>query len=216
MKIKFSNGVKIKNKLVVFFSCIALIFLAGSFSANAAGDRGPGEGCGQDDKGICYSGSFSCPDGSSWWTGGEDCMSGYRCCKDDASGSSSGGVKTGADDPNSGSSVKTGADDPAATGGSSVQPLGKIDIPENLGLPNNDILGVLTNVLTWLLGIIGILGLMAFVISGIQYLLASSNEELAETAKKNMTYSILGIVVALSGFVIIQAINLALQGTGWF
>jgi len=254
-----TSKVVMKNKLFIFFSCIALVFFVGSFSAKAA-DRGPGEGCGESDKGICYSGSFSCPDGSSHWTGGEDCVSGYRCCKDDVSVGK--GAVCGAGDKGtcmeasmatcpsgysfvsggeyncSGVSLrccaadaKTGSDDtkkeddggdktpsPGEGGGTGdkVQPLGRIDIPENLGLPNNTIKGVLTNLLTWLLGIIGVLALMGFVISGIQYLLAYSNEELAETAKKNMTYSILGITVALAGFIIIQAINLALQGTLWF
>jgi hypothetical protein len=32
-----------------------------------------------------------------------------------------------------------------------------------------------------------------------------------ETAKNNMTYSIIGVVVALSGFLIIQAIDMALR-----
>lgn len=265
MKIKFSNGVKIKNKLVIFFSCIALIFFMGSFLAMAAEDRAAGEGCGQDDKGICYSGSFSCPDGSSHWTGGEDCVSGYRCCKDDVtvgkgavcgesdkgtcmevsmatcpSGYSfvSGGdyncsglslrccgadaktasddtkkTATGAGDTGKSSKTATGAADTSSTG---VKPLGKIDIPENLGLPNNTIKGVLTNVLTWLLGIIGVLALMGFIISGIQYLLAYANEDLVEAAKRNMTFSVVGITIALAGFIIIQAINLALQGTPWF
>jgi hypothetical protein len=33
-----------------------------------------------------------------------------------------------------------------------------------------------------------------------------------ETAKRNMTYSIIGIIVALSGFVILRAVDTALQG----
>jgi len=74
----------------------------------------------------------------------------------------------------------------------------------------------LSNFLTWLLGIIGVLALIGFVISGIQYLLAYSSDKLVESAKKNMTYSIIGITIALGGFIIIQAINLALQGTPWF
>jgi len=64
------------------------------------------------------------------------------------------------------------------------------------------------------LGIFGLLALIAFIISGGQYLLASGDDKMIETAKKNMTYSIIGIIVALSGFIIIRAIDAALRATG--
>jgi hypothetical protein len=68
----------------------------------------------------------------------------------------------------------------------------------------------------WLLAIFGFIAIIAFVISGLQYLLATGDEHMAETAKRNMQYSIIGVIVALSGWVIIKAIDTALSGSGWF
>ena len=68
----------------------------------------------------------------------------------------------------------------------------------------------------WLLGIFGFLAVIAFVISGIQYLMAAGDEDQAKAAKRNVQYSIVGIIVALSGFVILTAINAALTGSTTF
>jgi hypothetical protein len=107
---------------------------------------------------------------------------------------------------------------PAATSASSDQSAGGLGFDEiaAMGLPDAPgVKSILVNVLTWLLSIIGLITLIAFIISGGQYLLASGNDKMIETAKKNMTYSIIGIIVALSGFVIIRAIDAALQATSW-
>ena len=90
---------------------------------------------------------------------------------------------------------------------------GAISLPTGFGLPDpaGGIKQILASFLTWLLGIVGIVALMAFIISGLQYFLAAGDEKTAETAKRNMTYSIIGVIVALSGFVIIRAIDAALN-----
>ena len=64
----------------------------------------------------------------------------------------------------------------------------------------------------WILALIGMIAIIAFVISGIQYLISAGDEGMIETAKRNMTYSIVGVLVALSGWVIIKAINQFLGG----
>ena len=83
------------------------------------------------------------------------------------------------------------------------------------GLPDppDRIEGVLKNILNWMLGIVGVIAVIGFVISGIQYILAAGSEKTIETAKRNMTYSILGVIVALSGYVIIKAVDAALRAT---
>jgi hypothetical protein len=65
----------------------------------------------------------------------------------------------------------------------------------------------------WLLAIIGTLSVIAFVVSGIQYLTAAGDEKNIETAKKNLTYSVIGVVVALSGLIIVTTISMILGGT---
>lgn len=86
--------------------------------------------------------------------------------------------------------------------------------PGTTGLSSQPVAMLLMNLMNWLLGIFGFIAIIAFVISGLQYLLAAGDEGMAETAKRNMKYSIIGIIVALSGYVIIQAIDRALSG--WF
>lgn len=82
------------------------------------------------------------------------------------------------------------------------------------GIPDSpSVKVVLVNIVKWMLEILGLLTFIAFIISGGQYLLASGDDKMIETAKKNMTYSIIGIIVALSGFVIIRAIDTALRAT---
>jgi|GEM_PF-791961 hypothetical protein len=90
-------------------------------------------------------------------------------------------------------------------------------IPTETGLPNaggseSPISTIIENFMQWLLGILGFLAIVAFTISGIQYLTAAGNEDQISTAKRNMTWSIVGVVVALMGFIIIIAIDTWLSG----
>jgi hypothetical protein len=67
--------------------------------------------------------------------------------------------------------------------------------------------------MNWLLAILGFLGIIGFVIAGILYLTAAGDEDQIGKAKNAMMYSIIGVIVALLGFVIIQAVNNWLGGT---
>lgn len=75
------------------------------------------------------------------------------------------------------------------------------------GLPTGSIYLIISATLSWLLGILGFIAVIGFVISGILYLTAAGNEAQIEKAKNAMTYSIIGVIVALMGYVIIQAVN---------
>lgn len=83
-------------------------------------------------------------------------------------------------------------------------------------LPNTSILGILTSLLTWLLMILGIVAIIAFIIAGLLYLTAAGDTTQIERAKKAMLYSIVGIIVGLSGLIAIRAIYTALQGVPLF
>lgn len=80
------------------------------------------------------------------------------------------------------------------------------------GLPTGTITQIVTSTMNWLLALLGFLGIIGFVIAGILYLTAAGDEDQIEKAKTAMTYSIVGIIVALIGFVIIQAVNSWLGG----
>ncbi|MDR3583389.1 MAG: pilin [Candidatus Pacebacteria bacterium] len=81
------------------------------------------------------------------------------------------------------------------------------------GLPSGSISGIIKNIPMWLLGIFGFVGVIGFVISGLMYLTAAGDTGQAETAKNAMVYSIIGIIVGLSGLVVIIAVNAMLNGT---
>lgn len=77
----------------------------------------------------------------------------------------------------------------------------------NSNLPVSSVYGIISNTLSWLLAILGFIAVIGFVISGLQYLLAAGDEGMAERAKNSMKYSIIGVIVALMGYVVIRAIH---------
>lgn len=83
-------------------------------------------------------------------------------------------------------------------------------------LPVSSVYGIISNTLSWLLAVLGFIAVMGFVISGLQYLLAAGDEGMAERAKNSMKFSIIGVIVALMGYVVIRAINAWLNASASF
>jgi hypothetical protein len=84
------------------------------------------------------------------------------------------------------------------------------------GLPDGGaggISGIISNILFWLLALFAIFGIIGFVISGIFYLVAAGDEGTMEKGKDGMKWSIIGIIVGLSGFVIMKAVMAMLSGS---
>ncbi len=81
------------------------------------------------------------------------------------------------------------------------------------GVPDGSITNIIKQTLNWLLAILGFFGIIGFVVSGILYLTAAGNDDQISTAKNAMKYSIIGVIVALLGFVIIKAVDTLLTGT---
>ena len=84
---------------------------------------------------------------------------------------------------------------------------------EESGLPAGTITDIVINIMKWILGIVGVIGVIGFAVAGILYLTAAGDEDRIETAKKAMTYCIIGVIVAILGYVIVQAASTML-GTG--
>ncbi len=80
-------------------------------------------------------------------------------------------------------------------------------------LPSNSVYNIIHNLLLWILGIFSAIAIIGFVVSGILYLVSTGEKESVEKAKKAMTMSIVGVIVALMGLVILQAVNKMLTGT---
>ena len=80
-------------------------------------------------------------------------------------------------------------------------------------LPGGNLVDIIGNLMKWLLAILGFIGIIGFVIAGILYLTAAGDEDRINSAKSAMMYSIIGVIVALIGFVIIQAVTTWLGGS---
>lgn len=79
-------------------------------------------------------------------------------------------------------------------------------------LPNAMPENILINFLLWLTYILTIIAVLAFVISGIMFLTSGGNSEQTGRAKEFVKYSIIGIIVSLSGYIIIRLIDDILMG----
>ncbi|MCA9364683.1 MAG: hypothetical protein KC736_02215 [Candidatus Moranbacteria bacterium] len=68
------------------------------------------------------------------------------------------------------------------------------------------LLQILLNVLNFLLGVVGTLAVIMFVVGGIMYFAAAGDQSRLDMGKKIVTYSALGIAIALGGLVIVRQI----------
>ncbi len=69
------------------------------------------------------------------------------------------------------------------------------------------VLCVLATFLSWILTVLGMVTVISFVIAGLQYMFALGDPKSVETAKSHMKWSIVGLIVALSGVIAIIQIN---------
>lgn len=94
-----------------------------------------------------------------------------------------------------------------------VAVLAQFSTPGGTNLPSGSIFGIITNIMNWLLGLVGVFGVIGFAIAGILYLTAAGSESQIDKAKTAMMWSIVGVVVALIGLVILKAAESLLGGT---
>ncbi|MEA2006805.1 MAG: hypothetical protein U9O20_01435 [Patescibacteria group bacterium] len=79
-------------------------------------------------------------------------------------------------------------------------------------LQNSTIAGIIFTVLQWLLLILTFVAVIGFVISGIMFVTAGGSDR-ADDARKWLTYSIIGIVVALLGYIVVRFVAETLSTT---
>lgn len=82
---------------------------------------------------------------------------------------------------------------------------------EETKLPAGTIYGIIGNLMMWLLGIFGFIGIIGFVIAGIMYLTAAGSDDQITKAKAAMKWSLVGVIVGLIGLVVIYAVDAALS-----
>lgn len=135
---------------------------------------------------CCTDARAGCEDDeSAFWIGNA------RICLEDEPGDPSGGGST---DPQP---------TPAPTNNNGT---GNTNIgPPYEGGPQT-IMEVIESITDWVLGIAGALAVLFIIISGIRYITSAGNQNLQEAAKKNLTSAIIGLVIVLLAFVIVQVL----------
>lgn len=93
------------------------------------------------------------------------------------------------------------------------EPRAGVCFPTDTGLSNAKVEAILVNLAQWMFSIIGVVAVGMIAVCGAKYLLAGGHDETIKGAKKCITWAIVGIIVALSGLVIIFAVNGILLAT---
>jgi cytochrome bd-type quinol oxidase subunit 2 len=91
-----------------------------------------------------------------------------------------------------------------------------LNAADDFGLPNATVYEIVTNILSWLLTIVGVVGVIGFAIAGIMYLTSTGEEAKIKTAKSAMVNSIIGVIVAICGVVVLLAVDTMLNAGGPF
>lgn len=81
----------------------------------------------------------------------------------------------------------------------------------------NDGVQLMVNVANWILGIVGSLALLMFVIGGFMFLISAGNSKTVETGKQIVIGAVIGLIIVFCSYMIIQfsmtALGLKWSGT---
>jgi hypothetical protein len=72
-------------------------------------------------------------------------------------------------------------------------------------LNSSSMYDLIIKILTGFMGIAAVLALLMIIVSGIRYATSAGNEQQAATAKQSLQWAIIGLVVIILGYVIVQA-----------
>ncbi|XLQ20038.1 MAG: TrbC/VirB2 family protein [Candidatus Moraniibacteriota bacterium] len=71
---------------------------------------------------------------------------------------------------------------------------------------SSDLAAIIQSIIKFFLGFIGGLSVLIIVIAGIMYITSGGDEGRVDSAKRWLTYSIVGLIVALLGWVIVDTV----------
>lgn len=95
-----------------------------------------------------------------------------------------------------------------------VNPILIPGLPPKLSQQEGAVGTVLSEFIPIILGLAGFITVIVIVISGIQFITSSGNPEAAAAAKNRLLYAIIGFVIIILAFAILQIINAIFLGTG--
>lgn len=81
--------------------------------------------------------------------------------------------------------------------------------PDKINL--NDVVNVLTYIIKYGLAFAAAIGAIYVVVAGYQYVLSAGNPEKVEKAKMGLTWSVVGFIIAVSAFAVVNTLQLALK-----
>ena len=84
----------------------------------------------------------------------------------------------------------------------------------NSGLAEGDLPTFLSGIISWVLGIIGVILVGLFVYGGVLYATSAGNEDRVETGKRVMIYAVIGTVIVFAAFIVSEFIISALVDSG--
>lgn len=89
----------------------------------------------------------------------------------------------------------------AASGLSSNQ----LPPPENVS--NRNFLDVLSDIINWILGLVGVIAVLMLVWGGFNYLTSAGNPEATKKAKQTITYAIIGIIIIALAYTLVNFVT---------
>lgn len=73
-----------------------------------------------------------------------------------------------------------------------------------LGLGNTELIPTIGNIITILLGLVGVVAVIMLIIGGFKYTVSGGNDKSVEAAKNQIMYAVIGIVITLLAAGIVQ------------
>ena len=90
--------------------------------------------------------------------------------------------------------------------GSSVNSLADCKVIKDNNLNSNDLMGTLNIIINVVIGIIGFVAVMVIILGGVQYTTSAGDSNKVKKAKDTIMYGIIGLVVALMAYSIVNFI----------
>ncbi len=92
----------------------------------------------------------------------------------------------------------------AVTDSGISNPLGKV----------STITEVLTGIIKWMLGLVGILALIALIVAGGRMIIDFGNEDQVRKAKMTITWAVIGLLVVILSYAIVNIVSTQILGAG--
>jgi len=75
------------------------------------------------------------------------------------------------------------------------------EIETSSGLQKGTPAAFVSNIIKWILGVVGVILVAMFVYGGVMYATSAGNDERVETGKKIMIYAIIGVAIIAAAFI---------------